>query len=120
MEAKEILAFEVTEIVHGEMEAEKAKESSKALFAKGGEDLSCVPATAIGMGEEGIMILDLLICSDLVSSKSEGSRLIKQGGISINGKKIDSVKTVIKKDSFKNGTLLLCKGKKQHKKLEMK
>jgi len=117
--AKEILAFEITKIVHGKKEAEKARASSKAVFSEGGEDLTSVPTVTIKIGE-GIMILDLLTGTGVVPSKSEGSRLIRQGGVYINNKKINSTTAIIKKDSFKNGSLLLRKGKKQYKRVVIK
>lgn len=115
-EAKEILALEVTKLVHGEKEAEKAKDSSKAAFEKGGEDLSSIPTTNLTETEavKGISILDLLLKSKLAPSKSEGTRLIRQGGVYLNEKKIKSINEVVKKDSFKNGSILLRKGKKQY------
>lgn len=112
-EAKEILAFEVTKIVHGETEAEKAKKSSKAAFAKGSEDLSSLPTTEIEIGD-GIKILDLLRATGITASNSESTNLIEQGGIYINDKKINSRTEIIKEDSFKNGSLLVRKGKKQY------
>jgi len=120
--AKEVLAFEVTKIVHGEKEAKKAKNSSKAVFAKGNEDLSSLPTTTLSIEEmiNGISILDLLVKTDLASSKSDASRLIKQGGVTANGETITSITEAIKKDSFKDGTLLLRKGKKQYKRVVIK
>jgi len=116
---KEILAFEITKIAHGEKEAEKARASSKAVFAKGGEDLASLPTTILSNAEvtKGIPILDLLLEIKLAPSKSEGARLIKQGGVYINDKKIESINLIIKADSFKNNSLLLRKGKKQYKRV---
>lgn len=117
--AKEILAFESTKIIHGEKEAEKAKESSKAVFAKGGDDLTSVPTTTIEIGNE-IPVLDLLVKTGLASSKSEGTRLIEQGGIYINDEQIKSVKETVKKDLAKDNFLLIRKGKKQYHRVIIK
>jgi len=114
-EAKEILAYEVTKIVHGEEEAEKARDAARALFADGG-DLSLVPTTEINPSEikDGIGILDLLIHAKLIPSKAEGRRLISQGGIYVNGERIDDPNRTITSGDFKDGQLFIRKGKKTY------
>jgi len=111
--AKEILAYEVTKIVHGEEEAEKAKSSAKALFAGGG-DLENMPTTDIPQKtfSKNINIIELLEIMKLIPSRGEGRRLIAQGGISLNGEKITSHEHIIKEDDFKDGYILIQKGKK--------
>ena len=113
--AKEILAFEVTKLIHGEEEAHKAAEGAKALFGKGNNDEN-IPFTEISKSEfaEGIEILTLLDKIKIVPSKSEGRRLIKQNGLSIEGKKVEDVKLIIRVEDFKDGRLLIKKGKKMY------
>lgn len=113
--AKEILAFEVTKLIHGEEEAHKAVEGAKALFGKGNNDEN-IPFTEISKSEfaEGMEILTLLDKIKIVPSKSEGRRLIKQNGLSIEGKKVEDVKLIIKVEDFKDGRLLIKKGKKMY------
>ena len=120
--AKEILAFEATKITHGEKEASKAKASSKTVFAKSGKDLSSLPTTIIKKARiaAGIRIVDLLCETDLVSSRGESYRLISQGGIYINEKKVTSGDMIIKDSSLKKGSLLLRKGKKQYHRIVAK
>lgn len=113
--AKEILAFEVTKLIHGEEEAHKAAEGAKALFGKGNNDEN-IPFTEISKSEfaEGMEILTLLDKIKIVPSKSEGRRLIKQNGLSIEGKKVEDVKLIIRVEDFKDERLLIKKGKKMY------
>ncbi|SHH20419.1 tyrosyl-tRNA synthetase [Anaerosphaera aminiphila DSM 21120] len=112
-EAKETLAFEITKLIHGEEEAEKAKEASRALFVSGAESEN-IPFTEISRSEfkDGKGILDLLKELNLIKSNSEGRRLIEQNGISIDGEKVKSFDTVITGDNFKEDKILIRKGKK--------
>ena len=114
-DAKETLAYEVTKIVHGEDEAEKARQAAKALFAGGG-DSDNVPSTGISAEElgEGIGILELLVRTGLAPSKGEGRRLIRQGGIYIEGERVDDSELIVTPEFFKNGQLLIRKGKKAY------
>jgi len=108
--AKEILAYEVTKIVHGEDEAEMAKASARALFSKGTEmDLESVPCVDIPAGLTAIEVLERM---KLIPSRGEGRRLIQQGGVSLNGEKIISHEQVISEADFKDGYVLIQKGKK--------
>ncbi|NLY46775.1 MAG: tyrosine--tRNA ligase [Tissierella sp.] len=111
--AKEVLAFEVTKLIHGEEEATKAQQASRALFS-GAQDEGSIPHTDMDQSifEEGIGIVDLLKDLDLVKSNSEGRRLIQQGGISIDDVKIEKTDKVVKLDDFKDGKILIRKGKK--------
>lgn len=110
--AKEILAYEITKIVHGEVEAEKAQTAAKALFAKGGEiDLESVPCTDI---PAGLTIIDILERMKLSPSRGESRRLIAQGGVKVNGEKVDSHEYVVGEDDFKDGYVLILKGKKAY------
>ena len=114
-DAKETLAYEVTKIVHGEDEAEKARQAAKALFAGGG-DSDNVPSTGISAEElgEGIGILELLVRTGLAPAKGEVRRLIRQGGIYIEGERVDDSELIVTPEFFKNGQLLIRKGKKAY------
>ncbi|HHV59456.1 MAG TPA: tyrosine--tRNA ligase [Clostridiaceae bacterium] len=116
--AKEVLAFELTKIVHGEENAIKAQEAARALFGSqaGASDM---PSTEISMQEfgESMNILDLLLKSKLIPSKGEGRRLVQQGGIYINQNQIDSFDLVITPADFENNELLVRKGKKTYHKI---
>ncbi len=113
--AKEILAFEVTQLVHGEEEAKKAEEAAKALFGKGNLAGS-VPSTEFPKDDfiDGIDIITLLTKVDLISSRGEGRRLIQQGGLTINDDKITDFNIIITLDFFKDKTLMIKKGKKTY------
>lgn len=111
--AKEILAYEITKSVHGEEEADKAQASAKALFAGGG-DIESMPTTNFSCDRlgDGMNIISLLETLKLISSRGEGRRLIAQGGVKVNDEKIESHEHIIKKSDFKDGYLLVQKGKK--------
>lgn len=120
-EAKEILAYELTQMIHGEEEANKAKNASHALFA-GGTDDSNMPTTEIKvehLNEDTINILDLLTVCGLTASKSEGRRLIIQGGVLINDAKVESIDFNITEEQLKNGVKIR-KGKKTYHKALIK
>ena len=92
-EKKEVLAYSLTELVHGKEEADKAKATAAALFSGEGDD-SNMPTTTLTadmVGEDGIGIIDLLVACKLASSKGEARRLVEQGGISVNGEKVANV-----------------------------
>ena len=110
-EAKKILAFEVTKLVHGEEEALKAQETALELFSKKGISEN-MPTTTLSKDLLDINILDLLTETKLVSSKSEGKRLIEQNGISLNQEKVKSPTQVITANDLNNNSLVLQKGKK--------
>ena len=112
-QAKEILAFEVTKAIHGEEEAKKALDASKALFEGGGEKGS-IPFTdmEVSVFEEGIGVLDLLRELGLIKSNGEGRRLIQQGGISIDDKKVIQIDRKVSVEDFNDGKILIRKGKK--------
>ncbi len=112
--AKEILAYELTKMVHGEAEAAKAQETAKGLFAQGG-DLSNMPTTELTAGDltDGtIGILDLLLKCGLVPSKGEGRRLVQQNGIEVNGAKVPSIDARYTADDLSGNGLKIKKGKK--------
>ncbi|WP_423219072.1 tyrosine--tRNA ligase [Thermobrachium celere] len=110
-EAKKILAYEVTKLVHGEEEAKKAEQAAKALFESGG-DLSNAPTFEMPSNLLGQKVIDVLVEIKAIPSKSEGRRLIQQGGLYINNEKVSDMDFVIDESLFKNGEMLVRKGKK--------
>jgi len=112
-EAKKILAYEVTSLVHGEEEAIKAQQAAEALFGSGGNTEN-MPTTELAKAElgEGMNILDLLQKAKLIPSKGEGRRLINQGGIYIGENRIESFDLLITEEHFTNSELIIRKGKK--------
>lgn len=111
--AKEVLAYSLTELVHGKEEADKAQAAAKALFA-GGSDDSNMPTTTVEDAdfEDGkVTVLSLMIKAGMIKSNGEGRRLIQQGGISVNDEKITDVFTAVSKDDIANG-IVVKKGKK--------
>ncbi len=116
--AKEILAFELTKLVHGEEEAQKALEGAKELFASGNaSQMPLVSLEAENFVEDKIDILSMLTVSGLVTSRSEGRRAVEQGGVSVNGEKVDDMKATFEKERFSGDGLVLKRGKKNFKKL---
>ena len=111
--AKEILAFELTKLVHGEAEAEKAKATAKALFA-GAADAENMPETTVAKADfdAGVQLLDVMVAAGLVKSKGEGRRLIQQGGVSLNDQKVADPLLVLTADLFEKGYAVIRKGKK--------
>ena len=120
-EAKKVLAYEVTRLVHGEEEAQKAQNTAEALFGSGG-NLDLVPTTEFEKEKlkDGINILDLIVTAGLVPSKAEGRRLISQGGLTLNDEKIDTVDFIVTLEDFKDGILMLKKGKKTYHRVVLK
>ena len=110
-EAKRILAFEVTKLVHGEEEAVNAKKASEALFNGIGKSDN-MPTIELSKEILDINIIDLLVKSELVESKSEARRLIDQKGISLNQEKINSKETIITNKELNDNSLIIQKGKK--------
>ena len=110
-EAKKILAFEVTKLVHGEEEALKAQKTAEELFSNKGASEN-MPSIELSRDLLNINIIDLLVESKLVASKSEARRLIEQSGISINQEKISSVEQVITDKDLTDNSLIIQKGKK--------
>ncbi len=116
--AKEILAFELTKLVHGEEEARKALEGAKALFSSGNAaQMPTVVLTEENFVEGKADILTLLTASGLVSSRSEGRRAVEQGGVSVNGEKVTDIKAVFEKEQLNGDGIVLKRGKKSFKKV---
>ncbi len=118
---KEVLAYEVTRLVHGEKEAVKAQEAAKSLF-EGGKDTKDIPTTEFNLSkfEEGVGILGLLTELGLTKSNGESRRLIKQGGLYIDEDRISDPKLVIKAEDFTDNKLLIRKGKKVYHQIKIK
>ena len=116
--AKEILAYELTQLVHGTEEAQKAKEAAAALFA-GGANSENMPKTVLSdeqFTDGTIDILTLLVASGMTASKSEARRAVEQGGVSVNGDKVADAKAVYTKEAFAE-EFILKKGKKSFQKI---
>ena len=112
--AKEILAFELTKLVHGEEEAAKAQEAARALFVGGG-DMSNVPSTTLAQADftdGAIGILDLMLKCGLAPSKKEARRLVEQGGVTVNDQKVSDVNAAYTAQQLSGDGLMIRKGKK--------
>ncbi|MGN0517772.1 MAG: tyrosine--tRNA ligase [Acutalibacteraceae bacterium] len=112
-EKKELLAYELTSLVHGKEEADKAKEVSHSLFAGGGDDAN-MPTTKLSEADvpaDGVKIIDLMMMCKLTASKGDARRLIQQGGVFVDGEKVPSIDMVLSADALKNGVKIR-KGKK--------
>ena len=119
--AKEVLAYEVTKMVHGEEEAKKAQNAARALF-EGATAKGSIPSTEFEKSafENGYGILDLLKEIELTKSNSEGRRLVEQGGITIDDAKVDDINRTIALNDFKDGKILIRKGKKVYHQIRIK
>lgn len=120
-EAKKVLAYEVTKLIHGEDEANKARKAAEALFENAGNS-DTVPKTEISKETmlQDKKLVDILLLAGLISSKGEGKRLITQGGIYVNDERIDSFDREISQDDFKDGIMAVRKGKKIHHNIILK
>lgn len=117
--AKEILAYELTALVHGDEEAKKAEAGAKAMFAGGG-DSEHMPTTELSeedFTDGGIDLISLLQKAELVGTRNEGRRAIEQGGVTLDGEKITDVKFVVGKDRIPADGVILKRGKKKFKKI---
>ena len=116
-QAKEILAFELTKMVHGEAEAQKAQDAAKAIFSSGNAaDMPSATLAGDDFKDGAIDILGLLVKSGLASSRSEARRAVEQGGVSVNGEKVADIKVSYRPEDFGNG-MVLKKGKKSFRKI---
>ena len=109
--AKEILAFELTKLVHGEEEAKKAEETAKGLFSTGG-DLSNMPTTALAEADLPMDLVTLLVKTGLAPSKSEARRLVQQNSVSVNGEKVTAIDATYSAADLAGDGLMIKKGKK--------
>ena len=117
-EAKKVLAFEVTKIVHGEEEAKKAKEAAEALFSGQGsaEDMPTIDVALSG----GEKLIDVLTQNGVFASKGEGRRLVQQNGLTLNDEKVTDVDYVLTAENFNDGSAIVRKGKKKYYRLQSK
>lgn len=118
-EAKEILAYELTNLVHGEEEAKKAQSSAKALFS-GASDTENMPTAELSKDDftDGkIDLISILVKSELATGRGEGRRAIEQGGISVNGEKVTDIKAEFSIDDFSGEAFVIKRGKKKFKKI---
>ena len=112
-EAKKVLAFEVTKLVHGEAEAAKAKEAAEALFGGSGA-LDNAPTVTIAQAQLGGKLIDIMAEDGIIASKSEGRRLVQQGGLLLGEAKVADLDAVLTAQDFTDGSVLLRKGKKSY------
>ena len=120
-QAKEILAYELTSLVHGEEEAKKAQEGARALFSGVGNTANMPTAqlTDADFEEDTIDIISLLQKTGLVPSRSEGRRAVEQGGVSVDGEKVTDTKAVIAKEKLQGDGIVLKRGKKNFRKVTL-
>ena len=120
-QAKEILAFELTQMVHGTEEANKAQESARALFAGGGNaaDMPTSKLIEADFRDGTIDILGVLVKSELCASRSEARRAVEQGGVTVDNEKIADIKTLYTPEAFAGDGLVVRRGKKNYKKVVM-
>ena len=109
-EKKELLAYELTKLVHGEEEAQKAQNAARAIFMGAGDDAS-MPSTEIIMTEDEIGLLDVMMQCKLIPSKGEGRRLVQQGGVTVNDEKVTDPAAKLTRSQLENGVKIK-KGKK--------
>ena len=120
-QAKEILAFELTKLVHDEEEAIKAQESARALFSAGNAaEMPTAELTDEDLHDGGIDILSLLLKSGLVPSKSEGRRAVEQGGVAADGEKVSDIHTVFTQEDLRGEGIILRRGKKNFRRIILK
>ena len=121
-QAKEILAFELTKLVHGEEEANKAKEASHALFAGGGDSahMPTLELTAADFADGDLDILALLVKAELAPSRSDARRAVQQGGVSVADEKVTDIQTTYGADAFGADGLVVKRGKKKFVKIVLK
>ena len=119
--AKEILAYELTKMVHGEEEANKALNAAKAVFGAGASSAD-MPTTAVSPDaldeNKTVSVIDILLASGLAASRSEARRLIQQGGISVDDDKVTAFDAVIDEETLKKG-IIIKKGKKIYHKITL-
>ena len=118
-QAKKILAYELTNLVHGEEEAKKAEEAAKALFAGGGSSEN-MPTTTLAddnFTDGNIDILSILVASGLATSRSDARRSVEQGGVSVKGEKVSDIKTSYTKETIAREEFIVKKGKKSFRKI---
>jgi tyrosyl-tRNA synthetase len=119
--AKEILAYELTKMVHGEDEAVKAQESARALFTGGNAaDMPTAVLQEDDFKEGSIDILSVLVKSGLVPTRNEGRRAVEQGGVSVDGEKVEDIKAIFTKEQLSGDGVVVKRGKKNFRKVVVK
>ena len=118
--AKEILAYEVTKLIHSEEDAINAQEAAKALFG-GGADSENIPTTELTASElgQGLTVIDLMAKAGLIKTKSEGRRLIEQSGVTVNDLVINDTGAIVTEQDFEDGKLMIKKGKKIYHRIKL-
>lgn len=111
-EAKKVLAFEVTKLIHGEEEAQKAKIAAEALFGGNAKDLGNMPTAYIDKNDLNNLLVDLLVKCEILPSKSEARRLIKQGGLYLNDEKVTDMNLVVTEEHVTEDGIMIRRGKK--------
>ena len=120
-QAKEILVYELTKLVHGEEEAERAKESARALFSAGvAAEMPTTELTEEDFTEGSIDMISVLCKAGLVQSRSEGRRAIEQGGVTLGNEKVTDVKAAFGKDTFAGEGAVVKRGKKNFRRIILK
>lgn len=112
--AKEILAFELTKMIHGEEEANKAQETAKGLFAGGG-DRANMPSTELSEADlqnASISVIEMMLAGKITASKGEARRLIEQGGVELNGEKVKDLTQSVTAEELRGEGVVIKKGKK--------
>ncbi len=117
-DAKKILAYEVTRLVHGEAEAEKAKKAAEALFGGAG-DADAMPTAEVDASELGARLLDVLVKKGFLASKGEGKRLVQQNGLTLNDQRVTDIERPLGSEDFKDGAAIVRKGKKTYVRLTL-
>ena len=117
-EAKRILAYEVTKLVHGQEEADKAAQAAEALFGGAG-NADSMPTVVVAKSKLGTKLLDVLAEGGVFESKGEGKRLITQNGVALNDNKVDSIEAVLNESDFVDGQAIVKKGKKKFYRLQL-
>ncbi|MGN1195524.1 MAG: tyrosine--tRNA ligase [Acutalibacteraceae bacterium] len=120
--AKEILAFELTKLVHGEEEAQKAQQAAKALFSNGGntENMPTTELSEADFTDGAVSVIDVMLKAGIIKSKGEGRRLVEQGGVSVDDTKISDTSYTLKPADFEKGHVIIKKGKKVFHKVIVK
>ena len=119
--AKEILAFELTKLVHGEEEAQKSQEAARALFSQGAAaDMPTTELNEEDLTDSNIDILSMLVKSGLVPSKSEARRAVQQGGVAVDGEKVEDIHATFAGEDMAGEGIVLKKGKKNFRRIVMK
>lgn len=118
--AKEILAFEITKLIHSEEDALKAQEAARALFGAG-TDSENMPTTEITSSQlgDGMTVIDLMMLSGLIKTKSEGRRLIEQAGVAVNDNIVGDVNATVTQGDFQDGKVIIKKGKKVYHRVKL-